>query len=377
MEALRILHTADWHLGKGVWDISLLCEQEALLEQIVQQADENDVHVVVVAGDVFDSPKPSFEAERLFAKALLRLSAGGRRPVLVISGNHDSARGLETFQNWGIPLGILLLGFVPNSLPNTLGDCQLIYYGEGLIELHHKHWAFPVRFLLSPHVPLSEYLLRNEEISPVKALAQRWRAALARPESKAPTILIAHLYVQFDTDRLDEDEADKISAGGQVPPLPVDIFPSELSYVALGHIHRPYYKRRQDNLPIAYAGSLMQYSFGDKVSDKQTWLVEVDASGHVSGIKSLPLRVPRKLLRQRASTLEEAQQILKAYRDDFIELLWTGETTLSPLEHQDLRQLHDRFRIVPARENTIQALAEIVSFAGQDLRLMLPRWFRE
>lgn len=376
VEALRILHTADWHLGKQVWGISLLREQEALLEQIVQQADENDVHVVVVAGDVFDSPMPSFEAEQLFAKALLKLSSGGRRPVLVISGNHDSARGLETFQNWGIPLGILLLGLVPNSLPNTLGDCKLTYYGDGLIELHRKNWAFPVRFLLSPHVPLWQYPLYNGELSPVEALVQRWKAALARPASEAPTILIAHLHVQFGSEKLDEDEADKISAGGQLPPLSVDIFPTGLSYVALGHIHRSYAMRRKDNLPIAYAGSLMQYSFGDKTPEKQTMLVEIGGSGNVN-LKSLPLRPPRKLLRWQVSSLEEARQTLNSYAQDFIELLWTGRSALSPSQQETLRQLHDRFRIVPVGENARQALIEIDSFAGQDLRLMLPEWFRE
>lgn len=378
MSTFRLLHTADWHLGKRLWEKPLLEEQKTLLDQIIQQAEENQVHAVVVAGDIFDSQMPSFDTEKVFAKALHRLSSGGTRPVLLISGNHDSNRGIEAFQNWAFPLGILLMGSVPDTLPSTLGECDLTYHGDGLIELYHPSWPFPMRFLLSPHVPLWSYPLQNGESPPIDTLIQRWHKSLTYPEQKAPTILVAHLYVRPDAEDLAEDASDKFSAGGQLPPLSIDIFPSGLSYVAMGHIHRPYAMRRKDDLLIAYAGSLMQYSFGDRSPEKQTWLVEIEASGRVSNLKALPLQVPRKLLaKQAVSSFEEARRVLEAHLEDFVELLWMGETVLSPADQETLRQFHERFRIIPAGVDAEEALTNIHSFAGQDLRLKLPEWFKE
>ena len=89
---MKILHTADWHLGKRLNEFSRIEEQREVLEEICRIAEEQQVDAVLVAGDLYDTFNPPNEAIELFYKSLHRLAAGGKRAVIGIAGNHDSPR---------------------------------------------------------------------------------------------------------------------------------------------------------------------------------------------------------------------------------------------------------------------------------------------
>ena len=91
--AVRVLHTSDWHVGKAIRGRSRAAEHQAVLAEIAGVAEREDVDLVIVAGDLFDTAAPTPEAERIVYRALLDLAAGGR-PVVVVAGNHDSAARL-------------------------------------------------------------------------------------------------------------------------------------------------------------------------------------------------------------------------------------------------------------------------------------------
>src|SRR6476660_3431294 len=92
---MRLLHTADWHLGKKLERFSRLEEQKLALEEIIQIADEQEVDAILIAGDLFDNYNPASEAVELFYKTLKRLSKNGKRAVIAIAGNHDSPDRIE------------------------------------------------------------------------------------------------------------------------------------------------------------------------------------------------------------------------------------------------------------------------------------------
>ena len=92
---MKILHTADWHLGKRLERFERLPEQEVVLEEICEIADRENVDVVLVAGDLYDSFNPTIEATELFYKILRRLTQDGKRPVVAIAGKHDSPTRIE------------------------------------------------------------------------------------------------------------------------------------------------------------------------------------------------------------------------------------------------------------------------------------------
>src|SRR5690606_36562965 len=91
--SVKLLHTADWHVGKAIQGRSRAAEHQAVLAEIAEVAERESVDLVVVAGDLFDTASPSPEAERIVYRALLDLAAGGR-PVVVVAGNHESAQRL-------------------------------------------------------------------------------------------------------------------------------------------------------------------------------------------------------------------------------------------------------------------------------------------
>ena len=104
---LKILHTADWHLGKRLQEYTRIAEQKLVLDEICQVADQEEVDLVLLAGDIFDAFNPSHESVELLYKTLRRLSKNGMRPVVAISGNHDSTQFVEAPDPLARELGIL------------------------------------------------------------------------------------------------------------------------------------------------------------------------------------------------------------------------------------------------------------------------------
>ena len=92
---MRFLHTSDWHLGKSLYDFSLLEDQRHFLDQIIRLAEDKRVDAVLIAGDIYDRPMPSGEAVQLYDHFRSGLVAERRGPVIAIAGNHDSASRLE------------------------------------------------------------------------------------------------------------------------------------------------------------------------------------------------------------------------------------------------------------------------------------------
>jgi len=108
---MRILHTSDWHLGRSLEQISRLEEQREFIDSLVRIADKEDVDLVLVAGDIYDTYNPSAAAEELFYEAMDRLGGKSGRAVIVIAGNHDNPDRLCAASPLAYKNGIILLGY--------------------------------------------------------------------------------------------------------------------------------------------------------------------------------------------------------------------------------------------------------------------------
>ena len=114
---IKILHTADWHLGKKLDHFSRIEEQRLVLSEICEIADNQDADIIVVAGDLFDTFNPPVEAVELFYKTLKRLTNNGKRPVIAIAGNHDSPDRIDAPDPLARECGILFVGNPDVSIP--------------------------------------------------------------------------------------------------------------------------------------------------------------------------------------------------------------------------------------------------------------------
>ena len=115
---MRILHTSDWHLGRNIEQISRIDEQVEFIDCLCTIADEEKIDLVLVAGDIYDTYNPSAAAEELFYDAIERLNQKGKRPVIVIAGNHDNPERLCASSPLAYKNGIILLGY-PKSDPGV------------------------------------------------------------------------------------------------------------------------------------------------------------------------------------------------------------------------------------------------------------------
>ncbi len=164
---MKILHTADWHLGKRLDRFSRLQEQAEVMQEIVEIADREEVDLVLVAGDLFDAINPATEAVELFYKTLRQLTKDGRRPVVAIAGNHDSPNFINAPDPLARQCGIILVGY-PKAVVESFGNeyFSIVKSCEGLVEIQLHSYDYPVRILHTPYaneVRLKQFLDNRRE----------------------------------------------------------------------------------------------------------------------------------------------------------------------------------------------------------------------
>lgn len=290
---MRFLHTSDWHVGKTIRGHSRLDEHAAVLAEVVEVAAREAVDAVLVVGDVFESPAPTPDAQRVAFDALLALRATGAE-VLVVAGNHDHALGFDSLGRLFAAAGITVVGHVAPQREVTIERG-----GERAV------------VALAPWVS-QRYLLRVEQLLALDAaeaagfFAERMRAlyaALCEPLRGRDTIgvLAAHCYVRGGALGGGERDAQTIHDYG----VDVAAFPTHLHYVALGHLHR--HQSLAAGVPLRYCGSPIAVDFGEQSDDKGVVVVEAHP-GSPAAAKFVALATPTPL-RTLGGSLEQLRQL--------------------------------------------------------------------
>ena len=298
---MLMLHTSDWHLGRSLHRADLRAAQAAFLDHLVSTVRAEKVDVVLVAGDVYDRAVPPVDAVELCEDALLRLHATGARIVL-ISGNHDSARRLGFGSGLLDKAGVHLRTHVAKlARPVLLEDVH------GQVAVYGVPYAEPdaVRGELGPDVKGHAGVLGH---------AVRCIRADADARGVRRRVVMAHGWVTGGA--ASESERD-ITVGG-VGQVPADAF-AGFSYVALGHLHG------QQTLAghLRYSGSPLPYSFSEATHRKGSWLVELDANG-TKRAERVPAPTYRRLslLRGRLADLLGWALYIQ-YEQDFVSVTLT------------------------------------------------------
>jgi exonuclease SbcD len=255
---MLLLHTSDWHLGRSLHRADLRAAQEAFVDHLVEVVRAEQVDVVLVSGDVYDRAVPPLDAIALCESAFVRLRAAGAQ-VVVISGNHDSARRL---------------GF-----GSALIDSSGVFLRTSLVTVDQPVVIGGVPFFAVPYLEPAAVGARGH----VEALT----TALDRVRAVAPplSVVLAHAWVAGG--QASESERD-ITVGG-VSAVPVSLFDG-FSYAALGHLHGAQVLTEA----LRYSGSPLAYSFSEAGHTKGSWLVRLGAGG-VEGADFVPAPVPRRL----------------------------------------------------------------------------------
>jgi len=306
---MRMLHTSDWHLGRSLHRSDLRQAQGEFLDHLVDTVRAESIDAVLVAGDVYDRAVPPVDAVELCETALVRLREAGARVVL-ISGNHDSARRLGFGSRLVDAAGVHLRTRVadcatPVVLQDDHGDVAV--YGVPYLEPDAVRGALPP----DPVDPAAE--APRGHIGVLGRGLACVRADLAT-RTTGRSVVLAHAWVTGG--QASESERD-VTVGG-VASVPTRLFDG-FTYSALGHLHGP-----QTLAPgLRYSGSPLAYSFSEAAHVKGSWLVELDASG-LSRVEHVPAPVPRRLSTVRGS-LEEllTSRAFTAQEPDWLTVVYT------------------------------------------------------
>jgi len=334
---MRILHTSDWHLGKTLENFSRLAEQEKFLDDFVKIAEENNVDLVIIAGDVYDSSNPPAKAEMLFYNTLKRL-ANGERVILAIAGNHDNPERLSAASPLAYEQGVILLGSTKTIVPTgDFGRFKIHNSGEGFFEVEIKGERAVVIALPYPSEKrlneiFSESLEEEERQKSYSERVGRLFEELSKNyREDTINIAVSHIFVAGGEEAGSERP---IQLGGSFT-VELRHLPEKAQYIALGHLHKP--QRVSDALPVYYSGSPLQYSKSEMNQSKCAYLVDLKA-GEKAYVKEVYFKNYKPIEVIRCDGIEEALKICEEYKDKDVWAYFEIKTE-SPLPSSQIREM--------------------------------------
>lgn len=267
---MRMLHTSDWHIGRQFHNVSLLEDQRHVLNEIVSIIANENIDVVLIAGDIYDRSLPPADAVTLLDDVINRISHQLKIPLIMISGNHDSARRLTFGARQLAQTGVHILGqLLKEPQPVILKD----KYGE--VAFYGIPYADPasVRNVLDKEVHSHEDAMQvlTEQIKQHNSSGRR-------------CVILSHCFI----DGGEASDSERPLSVGGADKVSYDLF-TDFSYTALGHLHGPQYKGKDT---IRYSGSILKYSFSEVKQKKSVTVVEMNADGlcSINKIALNPLR---------------------------------------------------------------------------------------
>ncbi len=336
---MKLLHTADLHIGKRIFELSMIEDQKYILNQIYDIAVREQVDALLIAGDVYDRAIPSTEAVSLLDEFLTKL-VEAKIVVIMISGNHDSPERVAFAERILEKRGLYIAGNYCEPLKTvTLEDA----YG-------------PVTFVCMPFVKPAV----TGNVSSSQAVEQMLSTLPMTLDKNRRHVLLTHFFVtgeQGEIPELSDSESD-VNVGG-LDNVSAGLFRS-FDYVALGHIHRPQHIGQGN---VYYAGAPLKYSFGEALNEKSVNLVELGKDREVT-IKKVPLK-PLHEMRCIKGKLQdlmsrEVLEELGAAKEDYVQATLTDrEELIDPIG--TLRSVYPNVLQILMEKNQMQEVQEYES----------------
>lgn len=307
---MKFFHLSDLHIGRQLHHYNLREDQEKILGEVIDYAELIHPDSIIIAGDIYDKSVPSAEAVSMFDEFLTALSAiEPAIPVLIISGNHDSAERLQYASGILKKHQIHLAGIAPRTPEEYIEKVTLTdEYGE-------------VNFYLLPFLkPAYVRRVFDEEIPETYSEAVRYLIEREKIDfCNRRNVLISH---QFYTgkDNPQTCDSETFSVGG-IDNIDIGCV-KEFDYVALGHLHG---EQNVGMSHIRYCGTLLKYSVSESSHHKSLSVVTLKEKGTSPQIELLPLHPLRDVQKKRGQLEEILKQAEEKEKDDYISITLTDE----------------------------------------------------
>lgn len=257
---IRILHTADWHLGQTFFGYDRTEEHEVFLNWLAEEIRQKEIDALIIAGDVFDVSNPSAASQSMYYQFIYRVTAENPYlQIVIVAGNHDSAARLEA----PLPLLQAMRTEVRGVVRKLEGG--EIDYDHLTVELKNRQGEVELLCMAVPFLRQGDYPAVQTEGNPyaegvrelyAQLLQRLWKR---RTENQA-ILAIGHLQAT-GSEIAEKDYSERTVIGGLECVSP-EAFSEQIAYTALGHIHKAQRVSEREN--VRYAGSPIPMSFAEK-----------------------------------------------------------------------------------------------------------------
>jgi exonuclease SbcD len=343
---MKILHTSDWHLGRSLYGRNRYAEYDSFLNWLATTLDKEDIDVLLIAGDVFDSTIPGNRAQELYYRFLNRVSLSACRHIVVVAGNHDSASFLNAPKELLRVLNVHVIGSRTEDpedevivVTKEADDrdragciiiCAVPYLRDKDIRI-----ATPGEMIDDKNRKLIEGI--SNHYQEVVAVAEERRSRLCGksqsedPQAGIPIVATGHLFAAGGK-TVDGDGVRDLYIGSLVR-LGADMFPPALDYVALGHLHIP--QRVGGSEHIRYCGAPLPMGFGEANKEKIVVIAEFSPGGR--RIRELPVPCFQELIRIEGPLdmiLEQIEELKDKQSRAWLEINYSGREIISNLRER-------------------------------------------
>lgn len=274
---MKIIHTADWHLGQTFFEYDRKREHTLFLAWLREQVVAHEVDVLLVAGDVFDTPNPSAQSQRQFYTFLKDVTVESPNlQIIIIAGNHDSAARLEAPSPLLEAMNVKVRGVVKRTEAGEIDFEHLI------VPLDKGGYCLAVPYLRQGDYP--------ESVTYAEGVQAMYRELFERVRKKnQPIIAMGHL--QATGSEISQNDRSERTIIGGLECVSPEAFSSEIAYTALGHLHRA--QRISGREEVRYAGAPLPMSFAEKNNKQGVTLVTIATD---TKIERIEFESPVKLL---------------------------------------------------------------------------------
>jgi exonuclease SbcD len=361
---MRILHTADWHVGKTLTRRSRIDESRAVLREIVDIGVKESVDAALICGDIFEHQSPSPDAEQVVYEALESFSHNSI-PVVLIAGNHDH------------PLRWRALAPLLKRFDVHVVDSPRRPDDGGILEIPSRDGSDCLQVACLPWVPEKRIIGAHELMGlseqPFKTYADEMARILASLCSQFDpskcNVLAAHLFVSSSI----ISGSERTLTVGDIYGINPQTLPTAVQYTALGHVHKPQ-QIPASPIPARYAGSPLQLDFGEVGQQKSVSIVDL-RPGLPAQVREIQLSAGRRLI-DVAGSLQDLGKYTDTVENALLRVRLTCDGPQSGLS-DTVREILPNALVVTLdypRQDAEQTPADLGEIAPRQL---FARYFRE
>ena len=331
---MKILHTADWHLGAKTEGKNRIEEQRRVMAEIVEIAESECVNLVIISGDIFDQAVPTSEAEDLFYETLENLTKHNDRVVVAIAGNHDDPKRITAGAHFTNKHNCIIAGgLTPRIVDAEIkgGFVKKVADASVLVEIKTNRGEQKCVVSMLPYPSESRIEEETKEESYQGKVKEWARIATKGFRGDAFNILATHLMLVGS--KLTNSDGEECRVG-DINAISKSDLPNA-DYYALGHIHS--YQNMKGN--YVYSGAPLKYDFDQRTAG--VVLIETKGKNAIKNIEFRELKTSSRMEKIEVGSLKEAQEVLNGYSNlDIVNLIFVQDEPLNMMTIKTLKAEH-------------------------------------